>query len=97
MLLQVQRPVCASCRVRHACTIQQRIGDQKKHHRKTILEQDQFTMTATDDWITFADSHFMPHESIAACEGWPKGKQRHCETATAHSQILQQVRWALQK
>jgi hypothetical protein len=32
-------------------------------------------MTATDDWITFADSHMMPHEIIANCEGWPKGKQ----------------------
>lgn len=30
-------------------------------------------MTATDDWITFADSHMLPNESIEACEGWPKG------------------------
>jgi hypothetical protein len=30
-------------------------------------------MTATDDWITFADSHMLPNESIDACEGWPKG------------------------
>ena len=32
-------------------------------------------MTATDDWITFADSHFMPHENLDKPEGWPPGEQ----------------------
>jgi hypothetical protein len=36
--------------------------------------------SATDDWLTFADTHFIPHESIERCEGWPKGKPLFCRT-----------------
>ncbi len=54
------------------------------------------TMTATDDWITFADSHMLPNESIEACEGWPKGNQPHSAFRPTVTVSLQ-AQWALQK
>jgi hypothetical protein len=36
-------------------------------------------MTATDAWIVFGDSHMIPHEDIALCEGWPKGTHASVE------------------
>ncbi len=41
--------------------------------------RDFFTITATDDWIIFGDSHMIPHEDIALCEGWPKGTHASVE------------------
>jgi hypothetical protein len=49
--------------------------------------------SATDDWLTFADTHFIPHESIERCEGWPKGKPLFCRTV-AINQLFCQARWA---
>lgn len=56
-------------------------------------QRDFFTMTATDAWIVFGDSHMIPHDDIALCEGWPKGAHVSVELFRC-ANVLPQAPWA---